>query len=513
MPYHDALDDALEFEVWVARGAKRGSLALADLVETYGQLATALNLDTAQPRLLGIASLTESLRRLPRGFEEAHKLVAVSSLAAFEQSPIDPDAMFASAWLDAQTLLVACPDGLSSLVALAMAFCALLHESEKYKRLRAQTASESENIALYALAAGISLDEWRAADALAGGKLDAHLTALKPPELVVHPNLHPSHHARRANAVAQRILSTLAETGLGSRPVHLWLGPCVLTDTLSPYARDLGPQLIRWAAGPQNSAPAVNVYDAATAFLVSDDRLQAEQQVAERSVGICRLKHDAVAFDIIDVARLDIAACDASIVQLHHAQASQGSKPIVLRLDATQADIAAPLVDHIARALGAQLLSVTLIAEGVWQQVKTVPIAAVRTHLPWHTGAPCSRAAAEVRHTMALAPIETFIDVPMPKYACPQTLITRLCASGHGVSFAQMPLVYSLTRNLGSRPEPGAHAQVQCFVVAQEGQSLATQAQLACARLNTLLGPVTVNPLAPKNASNSGKRSPIRLRV
>jgi hypothetical protein len=360
--------------------------------------------------------------------------------------------------------------------------------------------------------AGISLVAWQQADAAADGQLEALLQHRMAPELIVHPSVEPPHTAHLAHRTAQRILTAIAESGLGNRAVHLWVGSSIVTDVLSPYPRDLGPQLLAWADATCGPDAAGDVYAAMAAFLGADARLLDEQHRAEQTLGLQRLQRDGVAFDVIDMARLDATLCDPELV---HLQQAPHRAPIVLRLSAPRARTLATVVERLIDLCNTQLASVTVVTEGIWPSAAAHPIARARVHLPWHAGAPASRPApSEALYSeLDLDPIDTFIDVPMLWDSCPQAVLARCLDENHGVSFAQMPLAYALARAFAVRARQTPGPDVQWFVAAPQAQSPQAQARLACARLNALMQPAQ-KPAPPANPSApTPKRSATRLRV
>jgi hypothetical protein len=191
------------------------------------------------------------------------------------------------------------------------------------------------------------------------------------PEVLVHADLDPVAAGQQAERHAQRLLEMLAENGLIERPIHLWIGNDVLTDCLSPYARELRDVLLSWAArnadvvGPEVAALLDNPgedlsYAVMHDFLRAREGLLDERERADRTVGILRSTDRGLPFELVDLGRIDPALCDARLPTWHVGTPA----PVLVRLGTDSEESDATALRAVLDALGGQLASVTLLLEG-----------------------------------------------------------------------------------------------------------------------------------------------------
>ena len=163
----------------------------------------------------------------------------------------------------------------------------------------------------------------------------------------------------------------LAEMGLLTRPLHLWVGHSIVTDCLSPYPRDLRELMQRWLRlspdavgadlrGDSSTFGEDAVYALCHDFLRTDPQLGEERAMAERSVGLTRYRFETQSYEIIDLGRIDPNACDARLMGLGNL--APGS--VMLRLGTSPEDSGAGAIRTLMRELGPILQSVTFVMEG-----------------------------------------------------------------------------------------------------------------------------------------------------
>lgn len=355
-----------ELEVLVQRGMRLGALDLDELVQTYAALAPSSHVFVADPRRIDLAALVGAFGRLPPHVTGAPRLRLVHRLDGFAKGARHHA-------LSDGTILLEARDGLFDIVATVASLCVLLHERSKAHALfRAYGDVPDDPDAVVehmALALGVDSESLLAASDATGGVLMAWLTSNGPlPALGVHPDLSATATTGRATALAARIVSAFAETGLAGRPVHLWLGPAWFTDCLSPYVRELRPALVHWAS----SQPAELGADAARALtgLVGEDALYAiahdllrarpqlasERDAADRTVGIYR----GEGFEVIDLSRVELGTCDPRVSTLTGAY--DGS--VVVRVAAPREDTSGVFVRELVSGLQG-LARITVVLEGM----------------------------------------------------------------------------------------------------------------------------------------------------
>jgi hypothetical protein len=404
---------ALELEALVARCARLGRLDPYELLETYVELQPSGHGRLAEPRVVDVEALTNALGSLPAELVSAPRILVVPRLSAFGHRPV-PSASGAAGVLQDGTLLLEARFGSLSLVGLAGALCAIAHELDKARTLsppgeedlfgpdeplvqiggaRGTAAVEPDDgpeltgeaadddvspqppapASLASLAFTLGLDEQRlrAADDALGGRL---LTVLAPswelPPVAVHTELDTAACRRRVEARAERVAASLAEMGLATRPLHVWVGSGAVTSCLSPYTRELRDTLLAWgAAHPDQIGPDVDLglaasedtlYALATDFFASDPRLAVERDDADRTVGILRLEADGLPFELVDLGRVDARVCDARL----GAFAAPADAPVLVRLSSDLEDGSGAGLSSLLRLLREHVASVTVLLEG-----------------------------------------------------------------------------------------------------------------------------------------------------
>jgi len=205
---------------------------------------------------------------------------------------------------------------------------------------------------------------WALAVAFLGPRRDAW------PQILIDAELSPRALGQLAERAAKRIAAYLAEMGLWDRPLHLWLGPEMVVDCLSPYTRELREVLVAWAAGhlaqvgsdlsdlsPQ--VPEHVLYAIARDFAHTDRELVEERLAAERTVGIRHYADGALAFDVVDLSRLDQGVIDARLPRLSWI----GPAPVLIRVSANCQDPGGTLVDELLLSVGDHVRSITLLGD------------------------------------------------------------------------------------------------------------------------------------------------------
>ncbi|MBI3179194.1 MAG: hypothetical protein HYZ27_06005 [Deltaproteobacteria bacterium] len=164
----------------------------------------------------------------------------------------------------------------------------------------------------------------------------------------------------------------MAEMGLIERPIFIWVGSDVITDVLSPYARELRSPLLEWAA---QNPPALGedlrdlaqpagedaLYALARDFTASDPALANERTQADRTVGILRFDGDGLPFELLDLGRIEPQVCDARLADF----TPPAPAPVLVRLTASLEDGEAMLLRTLLAALGPRIIGAALIMEGV----------------------------------------------------------------------------------------------------------------------------------------------------
>lgn len=416
---------ALELEALVARCARQGRLDPYELLETYVELEPSCHGRLAEPRVIDLDALTTALGSLPAELVTAPRVLVVPRLAAFGHRPVSSASGAAGVLADG-TLLLEARFGLLSLVGITGALCAIAHELDKARTLSppdeadlfgadeelVQIAggrrrrgrdvehddesdepdtgregddpddegaeprpvdglSSSDTVARLAFTLGLDELRLRAADASLGGRL---LTVLAPawelPPVAVHAELDTRACRRRVEVRAERVAASLAEMGLATRRLHLWVGSTAITSCLSPYSRELRDALLAWAAAHPDQlgadldlaqpASEDTLYALAADFIASDPRLSVERDAADRTVGIQRLEADGLPFELVDLGRVDPRLCDARL----GAFGPPADAPVLVRQSSDLEDGSGAGLAALLRLLAAQVASVTVLLEG-----------------------------------------------------------------------------------------------------------------------------------------------------
>ncbi|MEM6731633.1 MAG: hypothetical protein AAF658_08760, partial [Myxococcota bacterium] len=276
-----------ELELMVRRAARVGELDIADIIDAYVLLEPSGHLHLQNPRKVSVETLTDTLRRLPVMFTEVAEVRLVPNLDGFECRAI-PGAGWRAGLSNDGVLLIELTDGLHSLMGFASTICALAIEWSKINTLvqsdvEPPTDFEPESADDAMAAAGIEVPEAEGEDAapaeetveadpslrdLADLAFDLGVTEeqlvdasaqtrgvlfelfgrpVTLPIIRIHADLAVEELDRRGARIGRQIGEILAEAGLATRPVHLWLGGEVITDCLSPYGRELRDPLVSWA--------------------------------------------------------------------------------------------------------------------------------------------------------------------------------------------------------------------------------------------------------------------------
>ena len=171
-----------------------------------------------------------------------------------------------------------------------------------------------------------------------------------------NPHAPMTHRSRQ---FGHHIAESVAELGLAALPIHLWLGPQIVTELLSPYVRDLRPTLIAWGRESgellEGNVTDDSIYDLAQTFRQSDSALVKEHREADRSVGIHRYHRLGLEYEITHLDRLDHAACDQRMV----APLQDANGSIVLRVDLPPDDGIVDVATVLVQMLGRTIRSIT----------------------------------------------------------------------------------------------------------------------------------------------------------
>lgn len=360
-----------ELEMLIQRGARLGELDLAALVDTYSGLTPSSHPRAGEPRQVDLDALVGAFSRLPPGICSAPRLRLVARLAGFAKGQQNHHL------LSDGTMLVEIRYGMTQLAAFVASLCVLEHERRKAQALfEAYGAVPDDASALIthmALALGVDEVALTQAQTATGGMLVPWLTgAAAMPAIGVQPDVAPSAGEARAREYVQRVIARLAESGLSSRPLHVWLGPQWMSDCLSPFTRELRPALTHWAA---SSPPSIGsdlmrlpevvgedaLYAIAHDLLRLDPRLAEERATADRTVGIYRDVFDDMPFEIIDLARIELGCCDPRVSML--AGADEGA--VLVRMPVSFEDHGGDAVRELVETLGGRLTRLTIVLEGM----------------------------------------------------------------------------------------------------------------------------------------------------
>jgi hypothetical protein len=528
--------DALEFEILVARAGRRGHLDIAELLDAFATLAAHYGQDLADPRRLDAELLGGVVASLPPQLAEAQKVHVVAKLEPFGLNDDNLNAFWPAAWADANTLLVACPEGMPSLQALAVALCTIAHEGAKWRHLLADAPQlraalcndEPAALAAAAVPLGQHPEALAQAFALSRGTLWTHLAQQTPVQLQVHPELAPPGASSRGRR-ARGLWDAIAELGLGHRPLHLWLGPQGMFEPISPYSHDLGPKLAAWAQAQTEGGVATTsespasardvAYAALPSFLRRDPRLAEEKATSERTVGLQQLPQAGVDCQLLDTARLDPAVWDPRLA----ADMPAARTPIILRMDGS---LAATFVAQLLALLPPNTLrAVTVLSSGMLPAGHSGHVAPLSHLTPWHGGV----AVPLLPHPDILSiqnvtdqgaqtlPGQACIDVPFSMRGAPAAWHAQPAAQPLGVTFAQWPMAQALCAHLYDAAW-APKVPVNWFVVQASRQTARLDVQHAAAvaaigraaMAQALKDPASKPPAGPAGPAPAGDRPTTR---
>ncbi len=238
------------------------------------------------------------------------------------------------------------------------------------------------------------------------------------------PRLHihsPRQVSTRAEALWQEVLAGLSEVGADTRPLAIWVAPLWVSEIVSPYAREVGPLLQKWAeetaglpalADRLASGDADAAYWCAALFVGANASVREEKENAEAQVGIYALNDPSgvCVARIIDAQRLDPSAVDQRLGDLSHAEAPA---PIVLLLAEDDPDIGYTL-QRLLCEVSASFVRVSICASALSDSAPLVATA---------------RAAESSQGPIVLA--APALDLPIvPVVAVPSTGVALACALG-----------------------------------------------------------------------------------
>ncbi len=510
---------ALELMTSLERATRRGRLDLCELREAYLCLSPSGHALAHDPRKLDLDALVRALLALPEEIFDAPEVLVVLRLDAYTHTPREGGSFAAGLLADGRLLLEA-SQGFSSLLGMASVFCVIAHELEKARKL----ARAEGELATLAFVLGVDEEALVAADARCRGRLIALLESnAKLPEISLHAALNVRALDDRASARAERIVTTLAELGLASRELRLWIGGPAITDCLSPYTRDLSETLLAWAAQNEDALgddlcldDTTNedvFYALAYDFARADLRLEPEKREADRSVGIERDEVDGIDFDIIDLRRLDLGADDPRLGDLR----PSGEAPVLLRISPKLEERSGAAFMRLFELLAPKLASVTLALEGTAfahpPGTQLWPEAAICWQGEWLATLPGPRAARRdgvvlsaprpellsLTHITELSRTLRLLAIDTHGATLVNTLATAACG---GVLARTTDLHWSL---------------VTTHYLASGRPDLASQGGLAARAIDELVGYLT--PPAPRASSPAPPRPPggspraVRLKV
>ncbi len=417
---------------------RAGELYWSDVLPAYLTLKPSTHRFLTDERVVDIAALGEALRELPSDFFDATRLLAVPSIEGFEYEPAGTCAGSRLGRLGDGTLLIEIALASAALMEVSAVVCCVLAASQKARRLlpeelierlRLNEAQEPNDlgeieqpanienqvdadheysqesthdaltsedilyeedphhaeddivdpaalIAHVAFAWGTDPITLQAGNAASNGMLlNVLLAELDPPILEIHPGCSLATRVVQHESGAEAIVQKLAETGLIGRPLHLWVGPSTVINTLSPYSRDLRDALTRWAhLQPQaltlelqdrdlTLANALNedaLYHIAADFVRSAPSLYEERTRTESSVGIRRLNIGGLNMALVDLGRVDSTAVDA---RLGEWRAEDGALFMHLPLDLSSED--GGILPYLLKSVGKTLRSLTIVLPGM----------------------------------------------------------------------------------------------------------------------------------------------------
>lgn len=419
-----------EFVVSLRRALRRGELDIAELLDCYVDLEPSGHRHLGNPRKVSLETLSDVLRRLPALFTHVHEVRLVQDLEGFEVEPL-PGTGWRSGVMPDGSLLIEMPHGASSVVSLVASVCALTVEWGKIQSIlgtRPRSATEDyapESAAQAVAAAGVGEDDWdlqSSAQASSGGaepepaRDEVDPAASHPiadvselafelgvderslmnasastrgvlyellnepvslPRIRTHADLDHAEYERRGAELGRRLGESLSAQGMRGRPTHVWLGNNVLSDCLSPYARELREALLTWArshpdrlGSELSSLPQLvdesTVYAVMRDFFRNHPEVEDERREADATVGITRQRIDTLSYEWIDLRRVEASVFDARIL---HWRIDDDA--IMLRI-APPADVhPGAMFQALLQELAPELRSVTALLEGTLLQASS----------------------------------------------------------------------------------------------------------------------------------------------
>ncbi|MEO1170528.1 MAG: hypothetical protein AAFX94_00520 [Myxococcota bacterium] len=438
-----------ELEVLIRRAARVGELDVGELIDAYVRLQPSGHTHLGNPRKVSLDTLSETLKRLPVVFTEVDEVRLVTDLDGFDVQPI-PGAGWRAGLMSDGALLLELAHGTNSLLGFAATVCALAVEWTKIEHLlgeREEFAPESPEEALAAagidpseeeptaepiadlaeIAFELGVEEHDLVNASARCRgvlfelLDRPLTF---PRIRVHADLATEEADGRGRRLGRALGEAIVELGFKDQPVHLWVGHDVVTDCLSPYARELREPLVTWARRNPDAVGAdlhqlqslldeSTVYAIMRDFFRADSRVLDERRVADATVGIQRHRIGELNFEVLDLQRIEAALIDARILEWELDEAS-----VLLRVDRPDNVDERAFMDELLEAFGASLVSITTLLHGTLLQPSS-PSAVILPHLllRWsgeHKLSLPGARALEADHFMGLAEPQSGAVLSMP---------------------------------------------------------------------------------------------------
>ncbi|MEL7305917.1 MAG: hypothetical protein AAGJ56_08805 [Myxococcota bacterium] len=197
------------------------------------------------------------------------------------------------------------------------------------------------------------------------------------PRIRTHADLDHAEYERRGTELGRRLAESLVAQGLQGRPIHIWLGSDVLTDCLSPYARELREALLTWARShPDRLGSDLShlpqLVDESTVYAVMRDffrnhpEVENERREADATVGIIQQRIDTVSYEWIDLRRIESSVFDARIL---HWQIDDDA--IMLRIAPPAGGHAGAMLQALLQELTPELRSITALLEGTLLQASS----------------------------------------------------------------------------------------------------------------------------------------------
>lgn len=361
-----------EFDVLLRQAAHTGELNIEPLLVPYSRLQPSGHHQLENDRKISLEALVHTICRFPTEFfeNENAQIRIVRRLDQFETTPLESDGWKAGT-TDTNEIFLEISGGLQGLTHLAAAMCVLYIECQKLMTLGSEGVEECDDLSELAFELGLNEQELRAANIQTQGILLrlVHRT-IALPTIQLHADFVPNEIERRTRDVAKRIFDVVAGLGFEGRPLHLYLGSHVITECVSPYARELRTPLLAWArAHPERLGPDLqtlpSLVDESTLYAIVHDfsqldpRTTIERITADETVGIRRHQVLGTSFDTIELARIDPAVLDARLTHW----APEG-EPVLLRID-RPTDLDEFLLMHeLLTAFGSSLFSITTTLNG-----------------------------------------------------------------------------------------------------------------------------------------------------